>query len=121
MRISRKDFLKMGAATGATVSLVLIGCGGDDDDYGGSGGSGGGSSSPCSADIVANHGHVLSIPAADLDATTDKTYDIQGSAPHTHSVTFTAAQMAELKGGASVTVTSSVESSHSHDVSVTCA
>lgn len=121
MKISRKDFLKLGAAAGATVTLVLVGCGGDDDGSSGSGGSAGSSGSPCSADIVANHGHVLEIPAADLDATTEKTYNIQGTAAHPHTLVFTAAQMAELKGGASVTVTSSLDASHTHDVTVTCA
>ncbi len=136
MKITRQDFLKLGAGAGALVTLVLVGCGSDDDGGGGgssgSGGSGGGSAGngsggsagastgPCSTTMTFPHGHELPIEAADLDSTTDKTYDIQGSAPHAHMVTLTAAQLAELKAGQSVVVTSSVDAGHSHELTVTC-
>ena len=70
--------------------------------------------------IAGNHGHVLSIPAADLNATVDMTYGIQGSADHNHTVTFTPAQLAQLKAGTAVTVTSTTNLSHSHDVGTRC-
>ena len=106
MPISRKAFL-IQAASGGWL-LATAGCGGGGGDSGSSrnppappAGSG------CAATISDNHGHVLAIAAADLDSTSDKTYDIQGSAGHTHSVTFTAAQLAQLKAGNTVSVTSS--------------
>jgi hypothetical protein len=140
MKISRKDFLKVGALAGATVTLVITGCGGDDDGggsggtgggtggtgggtggtAGGTGGSGGSSSSPCTPDITGNHGHVLDIPAADLDATDTKTYSIMGTSVHDHTVTLTAAQLAELKAGNPVSVDSSVAAAHSHSITITC-
>jgi hypothetical protein len=64
---------------------------------------------------------VLAIPVADLSSTVDKTYDIQGSADHTHSVTFTAAQLAQLKAGTAVIVTSSTTLAHSHAINELCA
>lgn len=111
MNIDRKEFLVWFSAGAAT--LLVRGCGG------------GGSSSPqaaagCTADISANHGHVLSLPAADLDALTPRTYDIQGGATHTHSVTFSAAQLAQLKAGAMVTVTTSVADAHQHTITEAC-
>lgn len=91
------------------------------------GGSGGGSGSRCSTNgahdtaITANHGHALMVPAADFVAAGDKTYDIQGSAAHTHSITLSQAQRATILGGGTVTVTSTVGFAHTHDVTVACA
>jgi hypothetical protein len=75
--------------------------------------------------ITSNHGHTLAVPIADLDATTDKVYSIAGTAGHDHTITLTAAQLAMLKSGGVVTVTSSVTNApvygtHSHDVTVAC-
>jgi hypothetical protein len=118
MPISRKVFLAQLSGSW----LLVSGCGG-----GGTDGSpapappppaaGGG----CTATILANHGHVLVIPAADLDSTTGKTYDIRGSADHTHGVTFSAAQLAQLKAGQAVSVTTSSTLAHTHTISETCA
>jgi len=60
------------------------------------------------------------IPAADVDSTTPKTYSIQGSADHDHRVTLTPPQLAQIKAKTAVTVVSSVDFSHFHDVTVTC-
>lgn len=120
--ITRKDFL--GTALGGTVLLLLQACGGGGS-YGGMGGSGGGGSiSSCSSEgaaISGNHGHSLSIAAADLDSTTAKTYSIQGAATHDHLVTLSPAQLATLKAGGSVTVTSTTTLAHDHAVTITCA
>lgn len=71
----------------------------------------------CSEVIAANHGHVLEVSAADLDATVDKTYSIQGSSSHPHTVTLTVALLRQIKSGVAVTVVSS-DSGHSHDVRI---
>jgi hypothetical protein len=118
--VTRKAFLvRIVRWTGGGVVLALGGCGG--------GGSYSGSSSTpqaaggCGAStITGNHGHELSIPSADLNSTTAMTYDIHGSADHTHQVTFSAGQLAQLKAGQAVTVTSSTTLSHSHDVTAAC-
>jgi hypothetical protein len=71
--------------------------------------------------ILGNHGHQLVVPAADRDATTSMTYNIQGSADHNHTVTLTPAQLASLKtAGTIVVVESSINSSHAHEVHVSC-
>jgi hypothetical protein len=140
MKLTRKEFLTVGALAGATVTLLITGCGSDDDGGGsggagggtggsgggtggtggGTGGAGGSSGSPCTADIVGNHGHVLDIPAADLDSTTPMAYDIQGTSVHNHTVVFTPTQLADLKAGNPVSVDSNVAAAHSHSVTVTC-
>jgi hypothetical protein len=119
MGVTRKVFLLQLAAGG----WVLAGCGGGGGYGGGDNGTppappaGGG----CGATISDNHGHALAIAAADLDSTSDKTYDIRGAADHTHSVTFSAAQLAQLKAGNTVTVTSSPAFGHDHRIEERCA
>ncbi|MGM9488739.1 hypothetical protein [Ideonella sp. YS5] len=122
-KISRKQFL--GALGSGTVVLWLQACGGGGSGYGSGGGNGGGSGGGLScgasgASIANNHGHTLTIDETDLNSTTDKTYSIMGTAGHNHTVTFTVAQLGMLKNGQSVTVTSSTDSGHNHDVTAKC-
>jgi hypothetical protein len=117
MAVTRKQFLS-GLGAGAVV-LWLQGCGGG----GGYGDDGGGGNQQCGAtgaSISGNHGHSLTIPETDLNATVDKTYNIMGTAGHNHTVTFTVAQLAMLKNHQSVTVASTTTDGHSHNVTATC-
>ncbi len=119
MDVSRKHFVETLLAGSAV--LVFHGCGGGGDSSGSAGNPM--PTSGCNDAISANHGHVLTIPVTDLDSTTAKTYDIRGSATtHTHTVTFSPAQLAQLKAGTTVTVTStaSIVDGHMHDATVTC-
>ena len=118
MEMSRKRFVE--TMVGGSALLLFHGCGGG-------GGYNGGTPNPtptsgCAPNIADNHPqpHVLTIPLSDLDSTTAKTYDIQGNADHSHNVTFSAAQLAQLKAGTMVSVTSTMTFSHTHVVSVTC-
>jgi hypothetical protein len=149
MKIGRKDFLKTTViAVGAAVGLADIGsCGGDDSGgtgggagaAGGTGGSGGtpGSGGAAGSDaataanacathepvetILANHGHLLTVSMADAAAGIDKTYNIQGTADHPHSVTISAALFVMLRAGTTISTMSSTDSSHSHTITVVCA
>jgi hypothetical protein len=132
MSITRKQFL--GSIAGGTVTLLIQACGGGGSSSGSSTATGGGMygnpmpTSACGAsgaEIAGNHGHVLSVPTADLSSTTAKSYSIMGTATHDHSLTLSAADLATLKTGGTVTVTSSVTDApgfgaHSHSVTVTC-
>ena len=127
MNVTRKAFCA--SLAGATVTIWLQACGG------GGGYSSGSNSTPapnstCGAsgsDITANHGHSLTIPKADLDLTVNKTYSLSPSVEgHVHDVTFTPAQLALLKVGTSVTVTSTTTAAsslyggtHNHSVTAT--
>src|SRR4051812_38458205 len=121
MTMTRKEFLRslVGVGVGAASVAALVGCGGDD------GGTPIDAPPPTcdtnSAVIQANHGHVMTVSKADIDAAAAKTYDIMGSALHTHSVMLTAAHFAMLKTGATVSVTSSSDGTHMHTVTVMCA
>jgi hypothetical protein len=112
--VTRKAFLVQ-LVQGIGGSWLLAACGGGGDMPTAS--SGGVS---CSASIAGNHGHVLSIATVDLDSAVDITYDIHGSADHTHSVTFTAAMLASLKAGNSVNATSTTTLAHNHAISERC-
>ena len=122
MDISRKQFCA--SLAGATVTLWLQGCGGG-------GGDGGGRSTPpptsggiCGAgtsNITGNHGHTLTIPRVDLDSATSKTYTLAAGNGHTHTVTFTPAQLTLMKSGGSATVTSSTDAGHEHHVTASVA
>ncbi len=114
--MTRKGFCS--SVLGATALLLIQSCGGGGSSYGS--GTGATAGVGCSNTIAANHGHILTIALADLDSVTDKTYDIVGSADHSHSVTLTVAQLRTLKTGASVTTISSTTLSHQHDIVITC-
>ena len=93
---------------------------------GGGGGGGGGGLTSCGASnvaISANHPapHTLSVPVADLDSPMDMTYNIQGASDHPHTITLTVAQLAALRTGP-VVVMSTTDGAmpHSHNVTVTC-
>ncbi|HEY6510461.1 MAG TPA: hypothetical protein VI032_00695 [Burkholderiaceae bacterium] len=116
MDISRKRFIE--ALAGGGALLVLGSCGGGGSSYGG--GNPAPPASSCNESISLNHGHALTIAVADLDSTTPKSYDIAAAAGHSHQVTFSPAQLAQLKAGTAVTVTSSVGDGHTHQVTVTC-
>lgn len=72
------------------------------------------------ATIGSNHGHAITVSAADITAGVDKTYNITGTSGHQHSATITAAMFTMLKAGMSILVTSSVGGAHTHSVMVTC-
>jgi len=71
--------------------------------------------------VAANHGHAMTVPIADVTAAVDKTYQIQGTALHPHTVLLTAANFATLKMTGTVMVMSSLDAMHRHAITVTCA
>jgi hypothetical protein len=122
MSMTRKQFCEgMGCGT---VLLLLGSCGGGgDSSYNAMPTPNIPSGTGCSATaITANHGHSLMIAKTDLDSTSDKTYSILGTATHDHQITLTVAQLAQLKAGATVMVTSTQAGApaHTHEVSVGC-
>lgn len=101
----------------ALAALALLPACGDDD---ASPTDGGGSCSRTTSSIDSNHGHVLAVSGADVAAGAARTYDIMGSAGHTHSVTLSASDFAALQSAGMVVVTSATGSGHMHAITVTC-
>jgi len=117
----RREFIKNVFASTLIISFgkLLMSCG---DDSGTGGVVSGGSclANGTTAAIGTNHGHTITVTAADVSAGVSKTFNIQGSGDHNHTVTITAAQFASLQGNVGVQITSSTNG-HSHTVTVNCA
>ena len=125
--MDRKTFIQKaaGAMLIAVPAYSLLGCSSSDD--------GGENQNPdpvANADCLANgtgvsiggnHGYSLTVSKADVQSGVAKTYSIQGTSPHNHSVDLTAANFTSLKSNASISVTSSNDDSHTHSVQVSCA
>jgi hypothetical protein len=74
--------------------------------------------------ILMNHGHKLTVSKADAAAGKDKTYDIKGTAAHTHKVDVTAAMFKDLEAGQMVMTTSTkggTGAGHTHAIQIECA
>ncbi len=126
-RQTRRGFVQTVVVVGGGVA---IGCGtsdpGTDAGTRADTGSGGADSGPFMCGMVnstigSNHGHVLTVPLADVTAAADRTYDITGAGGHAHNVTVTAAQFGMLQAGMTVTTNSTIGAAHGHMVTVTCA
>ena len=120
MSLTRKEFLStvMNAAAGAAGAALLVACGGssDDDDTGGNCLMAG-----ASANISGNHGHTLSVSAADIMRGTAATYDITGSATdHGHMVTISVGAFAMLANNESAMTVSTSGGGHTHNIMITC-
>lgn len=71
--------------------------------------------------IGSNHGHSLIVSKADVQAGGAKTYSIQGTSGHNHSISLTAANFTSLQNKTSISITSTNDDSHTHSVQVSCA
>ena len=112
MKTSRLSFVR-GSMGVCVAGALTAACGGDDDDDDDAGAS-------CQAAIGSNHGHNLSVAAADIMAGVDKTYDIQGGSAHSHSVALSAEDFAGMTSGTVLVVESSTDAGHSHEITITC-
>lgn len=73
------------------------------------------------ARVGKNHGHVLEVSFADVQAGAEKTYEIAGTSGHRHQVTLTAGDMKSLLAGALLRTTSNRGLTHTHRIVVRCA
>ena len=118
-KIDRLQFLQLaGGVLGAGVATTAAACGGDD--------AGAPAGPACDVNaprvtIASNHGHLMTVTAAEAKAAAGKTYNIMGGAPHDHTVMLTANDFQTLEKGATVYAQSSVQGDgHSHSITVIC-
>lgn len=71
--------------------------------------------------ISLNHGHTLIIPKEDVVAGAAKSYVITGTATHAHEVQVTMDLFAKLKNNEQVSVLSSLNADHTHQITIKCA
>jgi hypothetical protein len=68
------------------------------------------------ASVAANHGHIAVLTAAQLSGGGALTLTITGQSNHPHTVALTAAEVAQIAGGARVSKESSQDDQHNHTV-----
>ena len=113
--LTRREFTLEGAlAILAGVTITISGCGGDDSPSAPSPQPG--SSGDEVGTVSANHGHTAVITAAQLSAGNALSLNIQGSAPHPHTVQITAGEVQTIASGQRVTKESSNDDAHTHVV-----
>ena len=71
--------------------------------------------------VELNHGHSLVISKEDVFAAKRKTYDIQGTADHNHTLTVTSENFTAMKSRGLADIYSSTDNDHRHSVFVRCA
>ncbi|MEZ4796530.1 MAG: hypothetical protein R2785_05110 [Flavobacteriaceae bacterium] len=125
--MKRKTFLKKtaGVLMLAAPAYMLLNCS-KSDDSGSNNNNNQGSDPDCiqngtNTNITANHGHSLTVSVADVNAGTEKTYNIEGSAGHSHEVTVTAANFNSLANNQQVVLSSTNDNGHTHNVTISCA
>lgn len=123
MMMTRKEFLRSiaGACVGAAGVAALAACSDDGGDPTADAAQRSCTMNGTVATIGTNHGHTMTVPKEDVTAGADKTYQIQGSSGHPHSVAITAAMFTMLQNNTAVTATSSSDDGHTHSVTIVCA
>lgn len=129
MKMNRKTFIRKtaGAVLIAVPALALAGCSSSDpveetpSPNPNTGTQGNCLDNGTSISIGGNHGHTLLVSKADVEAAVEKSYSIQGSSGHDHTVLISATAFASLKINRSISITSSSDDNHTHSVTVSCA
>ena len=113
MDLTRKQFLMLLAGSAAAAA-----CGGSSSPQGPSGNC---AANGTNVQIAQNTGHVLVVSKQDIAAGVDKTYVMTGDPSHTHNITLTAADFAELQKNVGVGEVTTINSGHDHQVTISCA
>ena len=71
--------------------------------------------------IGSNHGHILVVTKDEVAAGAAKTYHIQGTSDHDHTVTVSASDFAQLQQDQAIMTVSSFDADHSHPIMIACA
>jgi hypothetical protein len=118
MSMTRKQFI--GSLLGGAA---LLACGGDDSTPDSGMAMRNCAMNGTNVTIGSNHGHVMTVTSSDVTTGAAKTYDIRGTADHTHTVMVASANFATLQSNAngSVMLTSSTDNGHSHSITIICA
>jgi hypothetical protein len=116
---SRRELL--GTLGLAVAGCAVAGCGPEEHELEPSDAVAGCPSGGRHANISRDPKHNLVIPRADIEAGVTTTYDIQGTSGHPHFVTLEPEHFAAILRGETVTLKSSRDAFHTHDVTILCA
>jgi hypothetical protein len=116
--MTRKQFLRsvLGIGAGVGAVAILSACGDD----GGSAVDAGNTCTNPVNQIESNHGHMITIPIADVNAGAAMTYTLSTGNGHTHTLAVNANQFTMIKNGQTLNITSSSASGHTHMVTIMC-
>jgi hypothetical protein len=117
--LTRREFtLEWALAILAGATITITGCGDDDDDPGmGPSGGGGGTQGGELGSISANHGHTVTITAAQIaSGGALMNLSIRGSATHDHFISLAASQIMAIGQNQQVSVVSTTNDLHEHTV-----
>ena len=114
-RMNRRHFIIRAGKSFPVIAgaLYVVGCDSDSND-GGNNNPPAGMSISVTSSAASGHTHNADVPEADLNSTSSRSYSSSDSNGHQHTVTLSAAQLNSIENGASVTVTSSNISGHTH-------
>jgi hypothetical protein len=109
--LTRREFTLESALAILSAATITISCGDDNKP----------SNSPTPATdkngtVSENHGHVAVITGAQLTSPTTIALNIQGTAPHNHTVDLTATEVSSIGANVRVAKVSSTDQFHSHTV-----
>ncbi len=125
--MKRKTFIRktMGALLLVAPAYAILSCSSSSDDSGSNNNNNNGDPNCLDngtiANITGNHGHNLTVSKDDVSDGIEKTYAIDGSAGHSHSVTVTAANFITLRNNQQISLSSTTGSGHNHSIAVSCA
>lgn len=119
--LHRRRLVTAAGAAGAVAALSACGGGGSDTPAAAAPPPSAGPRSCGSPNISSNHGHELVIPVGDTTSANSLSYSIRGTSAHDHLITLSPAQLAQIRGGTTIFVTSTTSEGHTHTVTVNCA
>ncbi len=116
--MTRNEFLRSMLGIGAGVGAVafLASCG---DDGGSAVDAAGNTCTNPVNQIEGNHGHMVTIPIADVEAGEAKMYAFTGGG-HEHNLSISATQFGQIKNGQTLNITSTTGGGHTHMVTIMC-
>ena len=110
----RTRLMRLGVLSAAVVIMTLGGCDSDDSADGSADDSG--QTIGATASISTNHGHTAAITTGQLQAGAAVTIELTPGNAHTHTVSFTSAQVQTIDDGGSASAPSTFSDGHSHSV-----
>ncbi len=115
--LSRREFtLEWALGMLAGVAITVSGCSDSATGPSEGGGGGGGGTGNVTGDISANHGHAVTVTAAQITAAGALSLDIRSQATHPHTVSLSASQVQAIGARQRVSVTSTTDDAHAHTV-----
>lgn len=115
--INRREFtVESVMALLAGVTITVTGCGGGDDSPSAPTSPSPSPTADVTGSVSANHGHRVTVTAAQITAASTIMVDIRGDATHPHTLELTGDELRRIGQRQQVAKTSTTDAGHSHTV-----